>query len=189
MRMNVLGWWPVVGEVALLLLTLGGCEARDSGADNVDHLVGDKQIQVYKLYEAVKRNDVATVKQALDNGMSPNTHMRERSTLLSVAAGEGHLEMARFLISRGANVDYQSVDPYQGGATPLILAVMRNDCPMMKVLLQAGADPKLKFLNAGNGGLGQYTDLNAQEIYEYEEKTSGRDVCSADVKEMLFAKK
>ena len=53
------------------------------------------------------------------------------------AASEGHSEIVRQLIGRGANVKAVS----KAGFTPLMFASVRNDVPSLKALLAAGADP------------------------------------------------
>jgi len=78
----------------------------------------------------------------------------ERLTPLMLAAsqvspGEGArflpgstrpIDIARDLIKRGANVNAQSIH----GVTPLMIAAARNVAPMIGLLVQSGANPKLK---------------------------------------------
>jgi ankyrin repeat protein len=62
------------------------------------------------------------------------------------------LELARKLVARGADIDArQTAEPKDGnrnkldriGATPFLLAAKADDLPLMRVLLELGADPAL----------------------------------------------
>jgi uncharacterized protein len=66
--------------------------------------------------------------------------------------GIDSLELVRQLVARGANVDArQKKEPADGnrnkldriGATPFLLAAKSDDVPLMRLLLELGADPKL----------------------------------------------
>jgi hypothetical protein len=59
-----------------------------------------------------------------------------KSTLLHVACADHKLELAEYLIAKGANIDAQ--DDY--GRTPLMDAVYYANIPLVKLLLQHNAD-------------------------------------------------
>ncbi|MFO8008909.1 MAG: ankyrin repeat domain-containing protein [Candidatus Brocadiia bacterium] len=61
-----------------------------------------------------------------------------RETPLHMAAADGNVEVAALLIGAGADIEAQH---YHEGATPLILATQAEHRAMVRVLLDAGADP------------------------------------------------
>jgi ankyrin repeat protein len=58
-------------------------------------------------------------------------------TPLMLAAGAGHLEVARWLVDRGAAVDEQD----RTGGTALCMASKEGRTPVVRLLLERGADP------------------------------------------------
>src|SRR5262245_55325416 len=71
------------------------------------------------------------------------------------------LELVRKLVAKGANVDARMTkEPRDGnrnmmnriGATPFVMAAKSADVPLMRVLLECGADPKIK-TNDGTSAL------------------------------------
>ena len=79
-------------------------------------------------------------------GMSP----------LLFAARQGHLEAARLLLSRGADVNQISGSD---ATSPLLIAIINGHFDLAKVLLDAGADPRLA---SDNGVTPLYAVLNVQ---------------------------
>jgi uncharacterized protein len=73
----------------------------------------------------------------LNKGADPNLQGKNGDTPLITAARVGFDEAAGWLIGLGAKVDGTN----KGGETPLIIAVQQRDVPMVKLLLQHGADP------------------------------------------------
>jgi ankyrin repeat protein len=80
----------------------------------------------------------------------PNTGSNIPGAILT--GGLDSLELARTLLKRGANVNArQKKEPRDGfrnmldriGATPFLLAAKSADVPLMRLLLEHGADPKL----------------------------------------------
>jgi ankyrin repeat protein len=61
-------------------------------------------------------------------------------TPLHYACAKGHLDVASFLITNGANVNSLSL----GGTTPLMMAVQSGNELLVKLLLDKGADLKLR---------------------------------------------
>ncbi|KAJ0961394.1 hypothetical protein J5N97_000430 [Dioscorea zingiberensis] len=54
---------------------------------------------------AAKRNDICTMKELLKHGLDIDSENNEGSTALQVAIDENNIEMVKFLIMNGANVD------------------------------------------------------------------------------------
>src|SRR3990172_7889041 len=58
-----------------------------------------------QLLQAVRSNDVTTAKALISRGMDPDTADRDGTTLLMMAAREGHVNMARLLLAPKARAD------------------------------------------------------------------------------------
>ncbi len=88
---------------------------------------------------AVSFDDAPTLAALLDKGTPADTKDDDGVTLLGWAAIGNELNVARLLISRGANVN--SVD--KKGMTPLLYAASIDfgDSVMIDLLLKSGAEP------------------------------------------------
>ncbi len=89
---------------------------------------------------AARTGNLAMVELLLNAGARMDTQSEDRgnSPLMDAVAG-GHERIARRLVEAGANVNLQSKD----GQTALVLAVGRNDVPLVDLLLKAHADPDI----------------------------------------------
>ncbi|KAN0112774.1 ankyrin repeat containing protein [Hyaloscypha variabilis] len=72
-------------------------------------------------------------------------NLKTRTTALHAAVSKRHIQVARFLLRHGANVDSRD----QAGATPLCIAVRRGDLKSAEVLLQYGANKKIRLPEGG----------------------------------------
>ena len=87
------------------------------------------------LHGAALNGDIERLEELLRRGEEIDQYdAHGRSTALGVAAAEGHLEVVRFLISRGADVNE---------GCPLYDAAAYNQLTIASVLLDEGADPNL----------------------------------------------
>lgn len=93
------------------------------------------------LLEAVCENQLAAVEVLLKAGANPNVRSSEGDTPLRACAEVGHVGMASLLLGAGAA---QTINDWGGltGYTALGHAAARLDLPMIKLLLEAGADPR-----------------------------------------------
>ncbi|XP_020591768.1 potassium channel AKT2 [Phalaenopsis equestris] len=61
------------------------------------------------LYLAAKRNDLATIKELLKQGLNIDSTNHEGLTALEVALAEKHVDLAKYLIMNGANIETVNV--------------------------------------------------------------------------------
>ncbi|MEJ2780413.1 ankyrin repeat domain-containing protein [Stygiolobus sp. CP850M] len=99
-----------------------------------------------ELLEAAEFGDLIKVQTALEKGANPNTEtlLTGRRTPLHKAPLNGHVEIVRVLLKRGA--DPNAKDNY--GSTPLHEAAKEGHVEIVKLMLERGADPRI----ADNGG-------------------------------------
>jgi ankyrin repeat protein len=104
-----------------------------------------------------KSGDVVGV--LLENGAKVDAADKSGNTALHVAAQMGELDVVKLLLAKGANPNVKSItvassgrrgeggNPFfrqVGEQTPLLLAAKANQVDVMRALVAAGADPKLK---------------------------------------------
>lgn len=98
-----------------------------------------------ELFPAVRRDDLPTLRAALDSGLSANALSENNElSLLAEAVQAGATQCATLLLQRGANPNF----PLRGGKSLLHLAAGAGRAELIPALLQAGADPMAR---AGNG--------------------------------------
>ena len=110
------------------------------------HLIYENRLD--QLFEAIKQNDLPTIKQLIEDGIDPNhprlfgmsDYIRTQYALIE-AATQGNFETVQFLVQHGARVNVQ--DKWDG-ETPLICAFFSRDAekidPIVKYLVDCGAD-------------------------------------------------
>lgn len=99
---------------------------------------------------AVEQGDLADVRLHIRNGadiFAPPP--RNQTSLLFLAASRGHVDIVRFLVSRGADVNVRESDGPFSGATPLHGAASEGHVEVVRYLLRQGADINAVF----KGGL------------------------------------
>lgn len=109
----------------------------DHGAD-VNGWNGPEDVPPLVL--AVSDEQQKAVELLLTRGADPNVCSSEGDSPLRLCARMGHLSMAGLLLDAGAN---RTINEWGGlhGCTALGFAAQRLDTPMIKLLLDAGADP------------------------------------------------
>jgi ankyrin repeat protein len=87
----------------------------------------------------------------LDGGADPNVADSTGHTPLHLAAQTGALDLAKKLLAKGANPNVRTnpdkdapYRPAAGEQTPLLLAARNNQVGVMRALIEAGADTKIK---------------------------------------------
>ena len=86
---------------------------------------------------AISRSDDNWTGFLLNKGADPNLPGKGGDTPLIAAARVDFVEAAQWLLGLGAKVDADN----KMGETPLIVAVQRRDAPLVKLLLDHGANP------------------------------------------------
>lgn len=97
-----------------------------------------------KFFNASVSGDMQAMRDALASGeinvnAAPDYMDWEGETALHQAAGHGHLELVRLLISHGAEIERRDDSPV-GPKTALHIAVANEHVAIVKELLQNGAD-------------------------------------------------
>jgi ankyrin repeat protein len=88
------------------------------------------------LIDAVKSNDIDTVRRQLREGMLVNAAEPDGSTALHWAIRQNNTEMARLLLSAGANPGAAT----RYSITPLHVAASNGNAEIIELLLEAGVD-------------------------------------------------
>ena len=96
------------------------------------------------LHLACAKGDKDSAQIYIDRGANVNARDGVDRTPLHFAAANGKdLELIELLVENGADVNAQSI----GGDTPLMKAIMFDNVEAVEVLLDKGADPKIKNSN------------------------------------------
>jgi uncharacterized protein len=157
-----------------------------AGADPNYTVPGMDKAKVLGIASAYSSSDAAMA--LLDGGADPNVADRKGYTPLHIAAERGQLDLAKKLISKGANVNAFAnktgalsdgyFKPMAGGQTPLLLAARMNKIDIMRALIDAGADTTLKsedgttfLLAAANSGHVE----SARFAYQYDKNLTATD--------------
>eukprot|EP00096_Caligus_rogercresseyi_P005182 TRINITY_DN2017_c1_g2_i1.p1 TRINITY_DN2017_c1_g2~~TRINITY_DN2017_c1_g2_i1.p1 ORF type:complete len:154 (-),score=34.20 TRINITY_DN2017_c1_g2_i1:471-932(-) len=107
----------------------------------------DDELNRRMLFAAAWRGEEADVRSIVDSGvLSINISDSNDVTALRFAAQYGHLEIAKYLLSKGADPNLRAKD----GLDPLLSAVGEGNKDMVQLLLEHGALPnsRNKFTNA-----------------------------------------
>ena len=98
-----------------------------------DRVSGDRAVHI-----VARERDHTWLAFLISKGARVDAHNKAGETPLTIAATLGWTEGAQLLLTQGAAVDLAN----GRGETPLILAVRRRDLPMVRLLLNRGANPK-----------------------------------------------
>ena len=94
---------------------------------------------------AISRGDETWTGYLLNKGADPNLPGKDGDTPLIAAARVGFEQAADWLVRLGAKVDSTN----RMGETPLIIAVQQREVPMVRLFLDAGANPDRSDAAAG----------------------------------------
>jgi ankyrin repeat protein len=90
----------------------------------------------YRLTDAAKTGDLATVKSLLRRGTLVDKRNSQGNTALILAVWHNHMDIVRFLIDHGADVNKKSL----AGSTALLVAARYSRTEAVRLLLDKGAD-------------------------------------------------
>ena len=90
-----------------------------------------------ELYDAAKKGNLKRLKKLAEQGMDKN-HVggNDEDTALSIAAANDHLDIVRYLVEQGADMEKGDI----GGWTPLMTASARGHLDVARYLLEQGAN-------------------------------------------------
>jgi RNA polymerase sigma factor (sigma-70 family) len=148
---------------------------RRNGIDEPVKLHDDP---VWNLFNGVKRGDIPLVTAVLDQGVAVDSLDKDGSTPLIVAIATRNLRVARFLIERGANINFRNA---KSGNSPLY-QTMCWDYPDMtdfrEDLLKAGVDPDTALNNGKTAlmrGIWFHPTKPMKQLLEYGADLNKRD--------------
>src|SRR5437762_3157022 len=95
------------------------------------------------LFAAPRDGDLAKASEALAAGANVNAVNPHNLTPLLEASGGEHLEMTRYLIDQGAEIDYTGMRE----GSPLMLAAYMGQLDFLRLFLKAGTNPNLAMPN------------------------------------------
>ena len=128
---------------------------------------------------AISRSDENWTGFLLNKGADPNLKGKGGDTPLIAAARVDFLEAAQWLLGMGAKVDEDN----RMGETPLIVAVQRRDAPLVKLLLDHGANPDKSDSAAGYSARDYAArDSRAREILKLIEDKKPKSAAAAAAK-------
>ncbi|NEQ42911.1 MAG: ankyrin repeat domain-containing protein [Leptolyngbya sp. SIOISBB] len=127
-------WGIGVGMTIALFIPLTACQltTKNPATPNAERIT---ETEPPPLIAATLEGDEVTVRSLLDAGTDPNL-IYHTNTALTYAARDGHTDIARVLITTGADVNWIDGE----GVTPLILAAFKGHVELAALLLNHGAD-------------------------------------------------
>jgi ankyrin repeat protein len=125
------------------------------------------------IWEAIRSDRKEVVQMLLDNGVDVNAFFypgnRRYCGTLQIAASTGNASMVRYLIERGAKVNFDGLN--RAHNLPIEIAALCGHKEVVQLLLEQGADPSRAIRRAAKGGqprivkflLDKYPDLPQRE--------------------------
>ncbi len=134
---NIKSRKPTTLILMLLFLFLTACDSKDHRSDDPDMRCWDRQEAfVYAAYYGDLAKMKALFAEGVDINASTGAEGHETHPSLILAAGEGHLDVVKFLLDNGADVNVRGRDGY----TSLMSAAWSGHKEIVKLLIGKGAD-------------------------------------------------
>jgi len=123
----------------------GNLEVMEALLDSGISVDGSNPLGTTALHSVALTPQIAAAEFLLKRGANPNARGGDAQTPLHVTAFSFQAagEMAGLLIDHGARLNARN--KYR--ATPLLLAAIQGNLPVIRVLLERGADPDLESMN------------------------------------------
>ncbi len=145
--MQLTPWSNAFLVTAVCAIAAIGC--KDKGAEEAPNAVvpvqpaqprakADGPVSEQALGQAALEGDLATVRQAIEQGVDGNAPDAQGRTALQLAAYGGHTDVVRELLAK-STIDHQD----NAGRTALMYAASGPNQETVAVLLDAGADPNI----------------------------------------------
>ena len=116
---------------------------------------------VRKVHNAIESGDIETVKEMISSGAVDVNEFDSISSFLHTAATFNQIEIAKFLIEKGIDVNMLN----HTGLTALSRAVRKGNFEMVKLLCESGA--KLDVSTSENNPLFYAGSCHQEEIAQY----------------------
>ncbi|WP_228452150.1 ankyrin repeat domain-containing protein [Chryseobacterium sp. c4a] len=129
-------------KVLVFLLAFGSLSACQ---EKTDDFPNEEIMQEKDIINQVKKNNIAAVKSALENGTDVNTRDKRGRSLLLIATIEKQIEMAKLLVSYKADVNLQD-DQLD---SPFLYAGASGQTELVRLYLEHGA--RFDLFNRYNG--------------------------------------
>ena len=111
--------------------------------DNMDSSEQSRQVRLgNRLIRAVAEQDMATAERCLEQGVSADIYVSgdDGFPLVYIAAGTGNIGMFQLLLGHGAHTEAAAGEATSvAGATAVMHAAKRGHGPLVRVLIEAGA--------------------------------------------------
>ncbi len=123
----------------LWMTTVASCSAKERP------MVNELVMQQENIIKLVNKNDMESVKKALENGVNVNTQDDNKRSLLLLATINKQVEMAKILVEKGADVNMQA----NNQDSPFLYAGASGQTELVKLFLAKGA--RFDIFNRYNG--------------------------------------
>lgn len=109
----------------------------------------EKRKNIEKLFESIENNDLKSVKECLAQGIDVNfkDNIRDGYTPLMQSSYYGHLDIAKYLIEQGADVNAKCIGDAKGLTALMETCKLSCNTETAKLLIEQGADVNAKDSN------------------------------------------
>lgn len=152
-------------EIALQrAVVLGEAATAREIIERNPHLLSVRSINKSWLHWAAQSGHVEVAKVLVEAGMAIDDVTSDgASTALEIAAGQGDLEMCRWLLDQGADVNRN----YGKGATPIFDAIYGENLELVRLFVDRGAVLSATFADPPRGVIAHASAYGTPAIVEF----------------------